>query len=87
MNGPSIWDKLGILIVSQQHSMTAKKANMILECTKREDSSPGVPYASLNPHPTRDINTPSTKRKKGRFEAIFKILKGSYVKRGTDTLV
>lgn len=78
---------LGILIVAQQHSITAKKANMILDCTKREDSSPGVPYASLNPHPTRDINKPRTKRKKGRFKAIFKNLRGSCIKRGIDTLV
>lgn len=44
--------------------MTGNKANMILDCTKREDGSPRVPYALLNPHSTRDINKPSTKRKR-----------------------
>ena len=28
---------LGILIVTQQHRMTANKASMIPDCTKRED--------------------------------------------------
>lgn len=40
--------------MAQQHSMMANKANMIVDCTKREDGSPGVPYTLLNLHSRRD---------------------------------
>lgn len=55
---------------------------MTLDCMKREDGSPGVPYAFI-----RDTNKLSTQRIKGRFKATSKILNGSKIKRGIDTLV
>lgn len=63
--------------MAQQHNMTANKANMILNCIKREGGSPGVPYTLLNPHSTRDINKPNAKRKRAVLKATSKILSGS----------